>query len=135
LVSMGVALVFDQSQLADPRVGLAQAHSELLRQSHQPLARSVEQLGVGWNITAFGCTVVSITTQARSEGFIASVRVATAKLSCSSALSFSGPIRWRHRVSDERSNTNACWKNASPQKYWKYGFSTQRSHRASSERS
>jgi len=41
----------------------------------------------------------------------------------------------RHRVSDERSNTNACWKNASPQKYWKYGFSTQRSHRASSERS
>ena len=42
---------------------------------------------------------------------------------------------WRNRVSDERSNTNACWKNASPQKYWKYGFSTQRSHKASSERS
>src|SRR5260221_3472496 len=84
------------------------------------------------NITAFGCTVVSITTQARSEGFIASVRVATAKLSCSSALSFSCPIRWRQRVSDERSNTNACWKNSSPQKHWKYGFSTQRSHGAAS---
>jgi hypothetical protein len=25
--------------------------------------------------------------------------------------------------------------SVSPQKYWKYGFSTQRSHRASSERS
>jgi len=35
--------VLDQSQLADPRIGLAQAHSELLRQSHQPLARPVEQ--------------------------------------------------------------------------------------------
>lgn len=43
-------------------------------------------------------------------------RVATARLSCSSALSFSSPMRWRQRVSDERSNTNACWKNSSPQK-------------------
>jgi hypothetical protein len=41
------------------------------------------------------------------------------------------PHRWRQRVSDDRSNTNACWKNSSPQKYWKYGFS----HGASSERS
>jgi hypothetical protein len=32
------------------------------------------------------------------------------------------------RVSDDRSNTNACWKNSSPQKYRKYGFSAQRSH-------
>jgi hypothetical protein len=42
-------------------------------------------------------------------------------------------MRWRQRVSDERSNTNACWKNSSPQKYRKYGLSTQRSHRTSSE--
>ena len=35
-MGMGVALMLDQSQLADPRIGLAQAHSELLRQSHQP---------------------------------------------------------------------------------------------------
>jgi len=77
---MGVALMLDQSQLADPRVGLAQAHSELLRQSHQPLARPVEQ--------------------ARSDGFIASVRVATARLSCNSALSLSSPIRWRQRGSE-----------------------------------
>ena len=40
--------------------------------------------------------------------------------------SFSSPIRWRQRVNDERSNTNTSWKNPSPQKYWKYGFSTQR---------
>ena len=39
--------MLDQSQLADPRIGLAQAHAELLRQSYQPLARPVEQLGIG----------------------------------------------------------------------------------------
>jgi hypothetical protein len=44
---MGVALVLDQSQLADPRIGLAQAQAELFSQTHQPLARPVEQLGVG----------------------------------------------------------------------------------------
>jgi hypothetical protein len=47
-----------------------------------------------------------------------------AQLSCSKARSFSSPMRWRQRVSEERSNTRRCWKNSSPQKYWKYGFST-----------
>src|SRR5262249_47334138 len=47
LMSMGVALVLDQGQLADPPIGLAQAHAELLRQSYQPLARPGEQLGIG----------------------------------------------------------------------------------------
>jgi hypothetical protein len=28
-MGMGVALMLDQSQLADPRIGLAQAHSDL----------------------------------------------------------------------------------------------------------
>src|SRR5215472_9607204 len=107
-MGMGVALVLDQSQLADPRIGLAQAHAELLRESHQPLARPVEQLGVGRKHHRLRLTVVSITTRARSDGFIASVRVATARLSCNSAVSLSSPIRWRHRVSDDRSNTNAC---------------------------
>src|SRR6516165_11512174 len=46
-MSMGVALVLDQSQLAHPRIGLAQAHAELFSQAHQPFARPVEQLGVG----------------------------------------------------------------------------------------
>jgi hypothetical protein len=43
----------------------------------------------------------SITTRAMSDGFIASVRVATARLSCNSALSLSAPVRWRQRVSDD----------------------------------
>ena len=55
------------------------------------------------NITAFGCTVVSTTTRAKSL----------------SAVSFASPIRCRHRVSDERSNGSRCWKNSSPQKNWK----------------
>src|SRR5262245_20045717 len=46
----------------------------------------------------------------------------------------SSPSRWRQRVSDERSNGSSCWNTTSPQKYWKYGFSTHRSHSASSER-
>jgi hypothetical protein len=91
---MGVALVLDQSQLADRRIGLAQAHSQLLRQSYRSLARPAEQLASVGNITAFGCTVVSITTRARSEGFIASVRVATARVSCNGALSLSSPMRF-----------------------------------------
>ena len=47
LMGMGVALVLDQSQLADPPIGLAQPHPKLLGQAHQPLARPVEQLGAG----------------------------------------------------------------------------------------
>ena len=77
-----------------------------LGQSHHDLARSVDELGVVGNITALGCTVVSMITRARSFGRIASVRVATARLSCSSAMSFSSPIRWRQRVNEERSNSS-----------------------------
>jgi len=55
-MGMGVARMLDQSQLADPRIGLAQAHSELLRQSHRSRARLSSLASVG-NITAFGCTV------------------------------------------------------------------------------
>src|SRR6516165_11766264 len=131
-MSMGVALMLDQSQLADPRIGLAQAHAELFSQAHQPLARPVEQLGVGREHHRLR---LHRGVDHNTGEIGASVRVATARLSCNSALSLSAPIRWRQRVSDDRSNTNACWKNSSPQKYWKYGFSTQRSHRASSERS
>jgi len=97
-------------------------------------ARLMSLASVG-NMTAFGCTVVSMITRERSFGRIASVRVATARLSCSRATSFASPIRWRQRVSEERSKTSRCWKNSSPQKNWKYGFSIQRSHSTSSERS
>ena len=56
------------------------------------------------NATAFGCTVVLTITFDKSEGVAAPVRVAALGLSCISATSFSSPIRWRQRVSDDRSN-------------------------------
>ena len=71
------------------------------------------------NATAFGCTVVSTMTREKSEGLAAPVRVAVARLSWISATSFSSPIRWRQRVSDERSNGVLCRKNSSPQNSWK----------------
>jgi hypothetical protein len=47
------------------------------------------------NITAFGCTVVSITTRARSDGFIASVRVArpAAPAGNDNPLGIRGPLK------------------------------------------
>ena len=48
LLGVGVALVSDQRMLADPFIGLAQAHPGLLRQPHQPLARPVHKLRIGW---------------------------------------------------------------------------------------
>src|SRR5215469_1719885 len=106
-MGMGVALMLDQSQLADPRIGLAQAHADFfVSRTSRSRARLSSLASVG-NITAFGCTVVSITTRARSDGFIASVRVATARLSCSSALSLSSPhplapTRQRRTVEHQR---------------------------------
>ena len=47
LLCMGIALVPDQGELADPRIGLAEIEPCLLRQRHQPLAGPVQELGVG----------------------------------------------------------------------------------------
>src|SRR5262245_36413282 len=58
--------------------------SFLANRTSRSRARFNSLASVG-NITAFGCTVVSITTRERSDGFMASVLVATARLSCSSA--------------------------------------------------
>jgi hypothetical protein len=54
-------------------------------------------------VTAFSCTVVSTITCRKSAGLAAPERVATARLSCRSAISLSSPILWRQRVSEERS--------------------------------
>jgi hypothetical protein len=51
-----------------------------------------------------GCTVVSTITRDNSGGLIASVLVATDRLSCSSACNRSSPMRLRQHVIDERSN-------------------------------
>jgi hypothetical protein len=83
---------------------------------HQALARSVHEFALVGNTTAFGCTVVSTMTLAKSEGLAAPVRVAVFRLSWISATSFSSPIRWRQRVSDDRSNGSLWTKSSSPQK-------------------
>src|ERR1700756_1664272 len=107
--------------------------SRLASSTSFSIARWVSRASVGCAI-AFSCTVVSIATRSRSLVSIAPVRWATERLSCNSATICSSPSRWRQRVSDERSNGSSCRNTTSPQKYWKYGFSTHRSHSASSER-
>src|SRR6516225_5713467 len=134
LVGMRVAPHHDGGTLGQAQIALAQLNALALGQLHQLLvARWVSQASVGCAI-ALSWTVVSIATRSRSLVSIAPVRWATERLSCNSAEICSSPSRWRQRVSDERSNGNSCRNTTSPQKYWKYGFSTHRSHSASSER-
>jgi len=78
--------------------------------------RSLASVG---NITFLGWTVVSTITRLVSEGFMAPVFTATARLSCRSTVIRSSPMRWRQRVIDDRWNGNLWQKNSSPQKYWK----------------
>src|SRR3981189_748955 len=63
----------------------------------------------------FGCTVVSTMTREGSEGFMAPVLVAPARLSCNSACSRSSPMRLRQLVIEERSSGSRCWKNYLPE--------------------
>ena len=103
LFSVSVALMGDHRRLADPLIGLAQGNTGLLRQPDQTLPRPVRRPGVGWERHRFDCTVLSTMTREKSEGLAAPVRVAVAKLCWISATSFSSPIRWCQRVSEERS--------------------------------
>src|SRR5262249_1304645 len=132
LVGMRVAPHHDGGALGQAQIALAQLNALALGQLHQ-LLDGVSRASVGCAI-AFSCTVVSIATRSRSLVSIAPVRWATERLSCNSAAICSSPSRWRQRVSDERSNGSSCRNTTSPQKYWKYGFSTHRSHSALSER-
>ena len=47
LLGVGITLVPNQGELAHPRIGLAQHHATMFRQSHQLLARPVQKPGVG----------------------------------------------------------------------------------------
>src|SRR5258708_4750904 len=47
LLGMGVTLMLDQGELADPRIGLPELHAQLFGQLHQLLTGPVHQLGVG----------------------------------------------------------------------------------------
>jgi hypothetical protein len=112
---MAVALVHDEGELADPLVGLAQLDAEPIGEFDELFARPFTSL-IG-KVMFFGCTVVSTMTRLRSDGFMAPVRVATARLSCSKASRRSSPTRLRQRVIEERSSGRVCRKNSSPQKY------------------
>ena len=83
-------------------VGAAQALVPLAKRKKTMGARDVE-------------AVVSTMARVKSAGLAAPVRVAVARLSCSSAFSRSSPIRWRQRVIDERSKGSWWQKNSSPQ--------------------
>ena len=83
---MGVALVLDQGELAHPRIGLAQSHAvRFASRTSFSRARLRSFASVG-NVTFLGCTVVSTITRDSSDGLIASVLVATDRLSCSKRL-------------------------------------------------
>jgi hypothetical protein len=90
---VGVALVGDERVFADPsydwRKGTPVFFASFTSRSR---ARCMSLASVGKAI-AFGCTVVSTMTREKSEGFAAPVRVAVARLSWISAVSFSSPIR------------------------------------------
>jgi hypothetical protein len=76
----------------------------------------MHELGVGrkrHRLRLHGCVDDNLE---KSEGLAAFVRVATFRLSWSSATSLSSPICWRQRVSDDRSNGSLWTKNSSPQK-------------------
>jgi hypothetical protein len=77
-----------------------------------------------------GCTVVSTMTRERSAGFIAPVRVATAKLSCNSAYSRSSPIRLRHTLIEERDQPSMPSARGRPHgRAWRAAVGDQDQHR------
>jgi hypothetical protein len=47
VLGVGIALMLDQGELAQARIGLAQTHPVALRQPHQLLARPVQKLRIG----------------------------------------------------------------------------------------
>ena len=118
LFGVGLALMGDQRVFADPLVGLAQLNAGFLGQPHQPLARPMHQLGVGRKGHRLGLhsRVDNDLGEIRGLGCARSRRNRQAFLDQRRQALL--PIRWRQRVSDERSKVSLCWKNSSPQKSW-----------------
>jgi hypothetical protein len=58
-VTVAATLTFTPDSQGRCARTLRAIHAELAFQPHQPLARPLDQPGVGLNITAFGCAVVS----------------------------------------------------------------------------
>src|SRR5215813_9333344 len=86
-----------------------------------PLIAACSSLASVGKVMALGCTVVSTVTRLRSLVRSAPASCATLKLSASrsSSLSRRRFLQW---LRSERSCGNACWKNSSPVKYWKYAY-------------
>jgi hypothetical protein len=85
--------MLDQGPLADPGVGLAQPDAMRLCQTHQPLARTVQQPGIGREGDCLGLHR-GVDDDA---GEVRRLRRIGARgrdrLSCSSAVSFPSPMR------------------------------------------
>lgn len=95
---------------------------------------SNSRLSVGY-ATAFSCTVLSTITRSRSRAFTAFIERAAAIVWASNSSMPASPRRLRQRTSELGSHGSRVWKNSSPVKNCQYGFSSQRSHTASSDRS
>lgn len=75
--------MLDQRELAHTRMGLAQLDMRPLGKPDQDLVGAVEKPRIGREHQVLGYTVVSTMTRLSSDGLIASVSVATERLSCS----------------------------------------------------
>ncbi len=83
---------------------------------------------------AFSCTVLSTIARDSSRTSTAFIALAAWIVCASSSSIPASPRRWRQRVSKLGSQGKRVWKNTSPVKNCKYGFSSQRAHTASSDR-
>ena len=103
---MSVALVLDQGELANPRIGLAKLDASRPRQTHQPLAGSMHQPGIcreADRLLLHGGIHNDLGEVDRPGGAHAD---GGCKAFLPSAANFSSPMRCRQRVSDDRSNTS-----------------------------
>ncbi len=132
---MRIALPLDESELADPHIGLAQRDAMLFGEPHKPLAGAVHQPRIGWKAhrLRLHCRIhndlgkVSRLRSAAADRSRQAFLQKPGKLFFPSAgrphpagrAGFPGQLRpcvAAQRVIDERSKGSLCWKNSSPQK-------------------
>ena len=131
LVRVRVAADQDRRPLRHPRIALPQRDAGLLRKRHQLDQRPMREAGVVchrlWLHGGVDRHPLKVLVLDRS----APVHHRKALLQQRHQPLFAHPLR--QRVMDKRSKGSACRKLCSPQKNWKYGFSSQRAHNASSD--
>ncbi|WP_343162078.1 hypothetical protein [Pseudoxanthomonas broegbernensis] len=97
-------------------------------------ATSSNRLSVGCTV-AFSCVVVSTITRDSSRASTAFIDRAAAIVCASSSSMPASPSRCRQRVSELALHGSLVWNTTSPVKNCQYGFSSQRTHTSSSDRS